>query len=1460
MSYSQSYEKLARWRAASSAEEQVDAQGQGQLPRGGSLPATSQLPTGGHDPHCMGSLEDAPQADTSPTRPTFNTEVKHREPEASCEVYQTPAAGSTESSQLHPGQLEPQTSTKGTGPIVSKPALPKRKQVPLSSVLKSSSMDRLKLSAVEKFVTRLDAVPNQFLEAQVLYLSKNSLESLRGVEQFSAVHTLSLTDNLISDWAELDRLWEGCPGLTILSLEGNPLAQLPNYRPHVIERLPSVTSLDLKPVTNEERSQVTRLLNQEDACVSIMVHNACVVHKMSQVFLKLQLHLELVHVMYGPRHRQRMLGISPTSMPVNPEKLIALWDYEGGLSVAERQVIEGALRREVGRMHRMMRPVGKQSVPWEDAFSQVHDALSSMVQEHITGAEAVARLNEEEKRNERMQRNDREQLVQGLRNAFNTLSPGGRAASPARAHNNSEPDARSPQEGSALRPRSLSAEHKHRQPVPTASTTSTASKPLIAFGRRVDSAPASPTQSHTLSFGPLQTSPQAPKRPPSAHGQGPPHSSRSKSAEQYREGGRGPSYTDTGVSSRDVGRGLISGDAGGSTNMGGVKGILLTSKDTGCMHHERADLPEGGRHLGGGSNSSPNRAWRMSPTRSPNQSPGGPVRPLPSNGSTNVDPLPLYKRREAYHSRVPSRSSAVQAAAKLLGEAHPPQGGRSRTPNENPSLAASPELGCTGMQATAGTAGSHQDPHSNGKRHGLSMRSSQVSDTSPQYTQGGPPNKEDWARAGHQHQKWDGYRRDQTEGQCQEGDQGPRDQREGQHQSWDQPPRNPWRSGQPQAWDPGTQDQRGDHKSSAPAHPLAPQPHLTAAQDPALQYAPAASHPTPQNSRLLTQPLVPQQQQQLPSQAPHNSTLPPPSVATDSNLGWTAVTHPRTSDTGAYHQHTGHQQTHPHAAPYPAATHADTSPSDASYLYAAHQDPNPQTAPYTATAPHNTRDPATSQQRANFPDSYSEAAHHHAQPAHHQAPYTHPQDTVQQSHDQAVLHDEENDTAPMQGGGFPPNALISASALQELRQRTTELKGAVAEQQHGISGHVSQPRSSCSSRLHSDPQGPLQHPPPRHSDPQGTHHYAPPQHNKAPRTSVDALDIPNQVQLGFISAMRSSMDRGPTLVSDGFGSQQGLPNQGSPQLLTGQAGRTSHPTPGASPPRYSLAASLEVDSLQDQYDDLERLQQEQAGLILLQQRLERQQAGLSPTAATDGGSLWRSRSFSNDGAEDSENLGLSSTARSMRPPQTEHNKDPRKTASSLPNSLTRKASRQLFPPHGGHGAGPSPSDTTPRLIGSSTLADTSPVPQPTARPMSNTGTSISGKPAQHIHVHIHSKSPRTLSPQPSFAPAAFAIHLSPSPNRSPGEQTLQGHPHVPNQAYTQVPTAGGFSLTVSSQPTQHQHQQLQTTTLFPTQAKIHTPTAGSLSLTVFSQPAQHQHQQQQQLGQLLQATSHALSS
>eukprot|EP00891_Asterochloris_glomerata_P002602 jgi/Astpho2/2602/Aster-x0109 len=179
---------------------------------------------------------------------------------------------------LRGGPAVQQLAYKGSAGARSKSCLT------LSTVLSQNPQlfDDKKIGVVEKFITEVDLLPQRYHHVRVLYLSKNSLRTLHGLQQFACLRVLSAGDNLLDSFEEL--VWlkppRGACQLEALSLEGNPLSRLPNYRAHVVAAVPSLRQLDGKAVTSEERHQAAMALRHEETVMALMLSNACLVHKL----------------------------------------------------------------------------------------------------------------------------------------------------------------------------------------------------------------------------------------------------------------------------------------------------------------------------------------------------------------------------------------------------------------------------------------------------------------------------------------------------------------------------------------------------------------------------------------------------------------------------------------------------------------------------------------------------------------------------------------------------------------------------------------------------------------------------------------------------------------------------------------------------------------------------------------------------------------------------------------------------------------------------------------------------------------------------------------------------------------------------------------------------------------------------------------------------------------------------
>lgn len=121
-----------------------------------------------------------------------------------------------------------------------------------------SLLDKDKLSLVGLNIRIIDAIPAALASSvRVLYLSDNSICNLTGLEQFSNTVTLSIKNNSIRYLDEIRSL-SLLRRLTKLSMEGNPVTRLPYYREHVIVSCQSLTVLDDKAISADERATATK--------------------------------------------------------------------------------------------------------------------------------------------------------------------------------------------------------------------------------------------------------------------------------------------------------------------------------------------------------------------------------------------------------------------------------------------------------------------------------------------------------------------------------------------------------------------------------------------------------------------------------------------------------------------------------------------------------------------------------------------------------------------------------------------------------------------------------------------------------------------------------------------------------------------------------------------------------------------------------------------------------------------------------------------------------------------------------------------------------------------------------------------------------------------------------------------------------------------------------------------------
>lgn len=106
------------------------------------------------------------------------------------------------------------------------------------------------------------------------------MQTLEGIHQFPELTILSAAYNPIRHLGTLETLRNAAPQLKNASFVGCPVASINNYRSHVISWNPNISKLDGIPVTNNDRELAHEALEQEEMAMRVMIHNACVAHKL----------------------------------------------------------------------------------------------------------------------------------------------------------------------------------------------------------------------------------------------------------------------------------------------------------------------------------------------------------------------------------------------------------------------------------------------------------------------------------------------------------------------------------------------------------------------------------------------------------------------------------------------------------------------------------------------------------------------------------------------------------------------------------------------------------------------------------------------------------------------------------------------------------------------------------------------------------------------------------------------------------------------------------------------------------------------------------------------------------------------------------------------------------------------------------------------------------------------------
>ncbi|KAL6778123.1 hypothetical protein ACKKBG_A17010 [Auxenochlorella protothecoides x Auxenochlorella symbiontica] len=259
----------------------------------------------------------------------------------------------------------------------------------LAAVLEAGrpAWDGRKLSAVDCGIGAVGTVPPEYIHATTLYLSKNLLQSLEGIQAFRGLRALSLGDNPLSTLDSLRPL-AALPHLESLHLDGCPVASLPYARAHLVATLPStLASLNGAAVTPVERSAAPALLATEARLLGLARRGARGAHALRRVLLLTRLHAEL-RAELGVRCAAVASG---TARPPDPGRLLRLWasGAEPAPTAQESAALDAALRREAQRAHRAAG--GRDcAADWRAAYARVLAAQQAAAAQLAEGLEREA--------------------------------------------------------------------------------------------------------------------------------------------------------------------------------------------------------------------------------------------------------------------------------------------------------------------------------------------------------------------------------------------------------------------------------------------------------------------------------------------------------------------------------------------------------------------------------------------------------------------------------------------------------------------------------------------------------------------------------------------------------------------------------------------------------------------------------------------------------------------------------------------------------------------------------------------------------------------------------------------------------------------------------------------------------------------------------------------------------------
>ena len=165
--------------------------------------------------------------------------------------------------------------------------------------INGSVLENEKLSLVGQNITLISSIhPSIVSNIRILYLSRNYITSLNGVQHLSQLHTISLNNNFIQYLEEI-RYLSSLKKLEKLSLDGNLINNSPYYRQYVINLCPSLLVLDNVKILSNEVILSKKIIRKATVLLDQLCIGELRMVILWQLSKLLYMHAELMEFVFG---------------------------------------------------------------------------------------------------------------------------------------------------------------------------------------------------------------------------------------------------------------------------------------------------------------------------------------------------------------------------------------------------------------------------------------------------------------------------------------------------------------------------------------------------------------------------------------------------------------------------------------------------------------------------------------------------------------------------------------------------------------------------------------------------------------------------------------------------------------------------------------------------------------------------------------------------------------------------------------------------------------------------------------------------------------------------------------------------------------------------------------------------------------------------------------------------------